>query len=105
MIRVGKLSTSPKYFRWEFVKDPDKFSVGQWIKDRQWVWDSDNCGEETTFWAVVRGSKPHFYKVTHSWHWHDYGGEEAELVNEFEITEVETRTLVADAKENLKFVV
>lgn len=99
-VSIANLSVSPRYFRWLF-ESPASFE--DWVKDREWVWDADNCGDDTSYWVVMK-EKPVFYRVKHSWWWQEYGDDPG-LQNEFEVTEVPSAALDQYAKECLKFVV
>lgn len=102
MIRFASLSTDARYFRWNFTQHP--FDFAHWVKEEEWVWDSDNCGDRTEFYVVMDGDKVTYWKVEHSW-WIDYEPE-WEIHNVFEITEID-RSGVDEkyAKSNLRFVI
>ena len=110
LIRLAKLSTHHKYFKWIFIGAQVGGAL-PWIRDRLWVYDTDNCGSHVDVWAVIE-DKPRFYRIEHSWYWHDYGGKEAEVLNEYEVTEVDRASLESDhssqnkdVRENLRFVI
>jgi len=103
MYKVADLSVNPRYFKWDFIKED--FNVENYIKRKEYVYDADSCGNETNFWVVVKEGTPRFYRSYHEWYWNNYGQEDSELINEFEIEEVTQETLNGDAKINLRFVI
>ena len=102
MIRFANLSTDPRYFRWNFVASP--FDFTNWVKEENWAWDADNCGDTTMFFVVVSDDGLVFYyEVKHSW-WIEYNPD-WEIHNEFEITLINPALITGESKKNLRFVV
>lgn len=106
MVRLAKLSVYPEYFRWTFLKPEfDKAAwVKTWIEKREMVYDTDDGGEEISYWVVIINGVAEFYKLQHIWGWTS-SNRDRELENHFEFTEVTREDLDKKAKENLKFVV
>ena len=104
MMKVAKLSVYHEYFKWKFIVGPD-FNVENFIKNKERVHDADSCGDCISFWVVVTDGEPKFYRSEHSWYWHNYGQEDSELINEFDIAEVPKIGVLEEAKDNLRFVV
>lgn len=107
MLKVAELSTWSKYFRWEFPKFTNWIpDIEAWIKDREYVHDCDNCGDETSYFVVMENGEAKFYKLYHNWYWDGYGTGESQLINDFEFTECSRDEIAgSDAKKNLGFVV
>ena len=104
MLRVANLSADARYFRWVFPKvPPEAFNFERWIEGRQWIHDTDICGDYRQFWVVIRGDKVTYHKVEHNW-WVERDPE-FRVENVFEFTEI-SRADVDEkyAKENLRFV-
>jgi len=103
MIRVAHLSAYYKHFRWRFPKK-EPFNFEAWVKDHEWVWDSDNSGDNTAFWVVIDGDKVIYYRVKHEW-WIEYNPE-WEIHNQFEIAVIDKAAIDdKEARDNLRFVV
>jgi hypothetical protein len=105
MIKLANLSTSPKYFKWKFIEGTE-FNVENYIKKKEWVHDSDSFdNNNTTFWVLVIDGVSKFYKSEHTWEWHNYGEQDAHVINEFDIKEITKVELSDEAKGNTRFVV
>ena len=105
MIKVAELSTLDRYFRWEYITKPN-FNFEYWVKEKQYIYDADSSGDDTSYWVVMIDGETKYYSVYHEWYWYHYGQEDSHLENEFTITEI-TKEGVTEkyAKENLKFLV
>lgn len=101
MMKVARLDTY--YFKWEFVSEP--FDFKKWVKEKSWVYDFDQCGDEVSFWVTMKEGEPTFYRVRHDWYWHNYGLEDSEAMNDFEIRIVQKDALDKEAAKALRFVV
>jgi len=104
MIRVADLSVDPRYFKWNFV-DQENLNIENYIKKKEYLYDANSCGDETNYWVVVKEGNPRFYRSEHDWYWHNYDEEDAYLVNEFDIQEVDRQDLNEEARKNLRFII
>ena len=103
MIRVADLSSyHPKYFKWKFIKEPNKFNFENWVKDELFVYDSDNSGDDTSYWVVSNDGEHKFYKVYHEWYWTTDSEGFNVVENNFEIKEVNKNDVKSEC---LKFVI
>lgn len=104
MIKIAKLSTSPEYFKWDFIKKSN-FCIDSYITGKETLYDADCCGDEVVYWVVVTDGDPIFYRCYHSWWWHNYGLDNSELRNEFGVIEIDKDNLDDEAKANIRFVI
>lgn len=118
MIRLAELSGNPKHFRWNFIHNPN-FNLREWYEEEYWVWDSDTCGECTSFWVLIFGQDPPtYYKISHGWWQSTDADEESSLwvneVNVFQVTKdnfvippagQDLHYTMRDVTQNLRFVV
>jgi hypothetical protein len=91
------------YFRWTFVETP--FDIKKYLSSEHWIYDFDQCGGVTSFWVVMDEGVPTFYRCSHEWYWSNYGYDDNEAVNEFEIGVVGREDLDEEATKALRFVV
>lgn len=89
-MKFAELSENPKYFKWQWPKDPATFNIERYLRDDLEVYDADNCGSTTSFWIVVTGDGQRFYKCYHSWWIEDgrSGYDGWNIRNDFEIEEI-----------------
>ena len=104
MIKVANLSSYPEYFKWEFIKNPDKFNFENWVKNKLFVYDSDNSGNDISYWVVSEDGVNKYYKVYHEWCWWETNieGFNVYVENIFEITKVNKNDVKSEC---LKFVI
>lgn len=96
--KIGKLTDY--YFQWNWLEGSSYLNVlKEYVKDTEYVYDSDNCGDETMYYAVGKDGDFVFYKVHHEWYWSGNSREDMYLENEFDYTlidEKEARKQVKD---------
>jgi hypothetical protein len=112
MIKIAELTKYHKYFRWEPLERADEGFVHAYIREREYVFDSDNCGDRNSIWVVMVDGVATFYSLHHEWWWDGDGTKEGDedddgpyLENTFEFKIVTRESLTGEAKENLRFVV
>jgi hypothetical protein len=75
-----------------------------WYEEEFWVWDSDECGDVTSFWVWIKDLEPPlYYKVVHSW-WHERDDDnDGGWVNEVEVTAISRAALLEDIEKVDKY--
>lgn len=101
-MKFGELSAG-RYFKWIWAPPNKPFSLEQYIKDRDTVYDADDCGDSITFWVIQTYNTVRYFRSAHSW-WIDLD-DGWNLENEFTFEEVTKDDLPPDALANTKFIV
>ena len=93
-IKFGKINDYSKnrkldYFKWHFAETDDipKY-IKEMCEESEYVNDSDNSGDDTYYYVVGHEGEFRFFKIRHSWYWHNFGQENSNLENEFEFSEI-----------------
>ena len=107
MLKVANLSVYPKYFKWKFISNPDKFNFEKWVMNKEEIHDCDNSGYRISYWTVCNNGEYKFYRVYHEWYWTNEGGYYDFVNNYFEVRETYKGDIIEEkyVKENLKFLI
>jgi len=75
--------------KWKEIKGATTKDAMKWIREDLEVYDCDNSGDTTEYFAVKNNDGTYeYFVVKHSWWWEDWFTENRHVQNEYEFTKV-----------------
>lgn len=88
-MKLAYRPSKPEQIKWSEIKGNSRNEAFEFVTEDQWLYDSDNSGGHTGYFAVELDGQVCYFKFKQDWWWEDWDNENRYLENTFLFTEID----------------